>query len=555
MNEPEYAELEAQLQLRAALYLRVSTQRQAERQVSIPDQRRQGVAYCQKHGYSIAQIYSEEGASAMNDRRPEFRRMIEAALTPARPFDLIIVHSFSRFFRDHFAFELYARKLDRHGVKLVSTTQEIGDDPLHAMMRKVIALFDEYQSKESAKHVLRALRENARQGFWCGSRTPAGYRVVAAEQRGTKTKKKLEIDPEYAEIVRLTYRLALEGCSGSGPMGIKKIEIYLNKMGYVSPDGRPWQAGHIYRILTRRTYIGEHSFNRRSRAGSLKPEDEIIIIPVPPLVSREDFDAVQSGLRRRKIEPTPGKPSRPAAHLKGAVYCALCGHPMIVRPAQGRSFRYYTCLRPTTPEGTRCLQRTVSTVELDDLVGKFVQRHLLGPNGVEQLVEHVVETRSQPLLTREAAAEKRAAKDANQRLRRIFDAIEGGELDCNDASVAQRIDALRRLREEHLRTMWELTDLQNSRSAAASRAPTIRRAVRNALAKFEHEPDRLKKFMRLVTERVDVAPTAVRLTSVKSRLLEAVFHIADETPIPAVDRRCSSARQSGDCFTYEIERS
>jgi hypothetical protein len=44
-------------------------------------------------------------------------------------------------------------------------TQEMGDDPMHVMMRQIMALLDEYQSKENAKHVLRALKENARQGF------------------------------------------------------------------------------------------------------------------------------------------------------------------------------------------------------------------------------------------------------------------------------------------------------------------------------------------------------------------------------------------------------
>ena len=37
--------------LRAALYLRVSTVRQAEHDVSIPDQKRQGEAYCEARGY------------------------------------------------------------------------------------------------------------------------------------------------------------------------------------------------------------------------------------------------------------------------------------------------------------------------------------------------------------------------------------------------------------------------------------------------------------------------------------------------------------------------
>src|SRR3546814_18369965 len=32
---------------------------------------------------------------------------------------------------------------------------------MHVMMRQIMALFDEYQSKENAKHVIRALKENA----------------------------------------------------------------------------------------------------------------------------------------------------------------------------------------------------------------------------------------------------------------------------------------------------------------------------------------------------------------------------------------------------------
>ena len=60
---------------------------------------------------------------------------------------------------------MYIRQLAKHGVRLVSITQELGDDPSQAMMRQVIALFDEYQSRENAKHVLRAMKENARQGF------------------------------------------------------------------------------------------------------------------------------------------------------------------------------------------------------------------------------------------------------------------------------------------------------------------------------------------------------------------------------------------------------
>lgn len=64
--------------LRAALHLRVSTARQAEHGVSIPDQKRQGAAWCVSRGYELVQTFVEPGATANKDRRLEFQRMIEA---------------------------------------------------------------------------------------------------------------------------------------------------------------------------------------------------------------------------------------------------------------------------------------------------------------------------------------------------------------------------------------------------------------------------------------------------------------------------------------------
>jgi hypothetical protein len=64
--------------------------------------------------------------------------------------------------RDSFQLELYIRKLAKVGVRPVSITHELGEDPAQVMMRQVMALFDEYQSRENGKHVLRAMKENAR---------------------------------------------------------------------------------------------------------------------------------------------------------------------------------------------------------------------------------------------------------------------------------------------------------------------------------------------------------------------------------------------------------
>lgn len=134
---------------RVASYLRVSTGKQAESDLSIPDQRRQIERYCAARGWMMMEDYIEPGSSATDDRRPAFQAMIEAALAKPPAFDTILVHSFSRFFRDQFQFERYARKLTRNGVRIVSITQDMGDSPMGTMLRQIVTLFDEYQWKET----------------------------------------------------------------------------------------------------------------------------------------------------------------------------------------------------------------------------------------------------------------------------------------------------------------------------------------------------------------------------------------------------------------------
>jgi hypothetical protein len=60
--------------------------------------------------------------------------MIERTCDGESAFDVIVAHSFSRLFRDAFGLEFYLRKLAKHGVRLVSITQELGEDPAQVMM-------------------------------------------------------------------------------------------------------------------------------------------------------------------------------------------------------------------------------------------------------------------------------------------------------------------------------------------------------------------------------------------------------------------------------------
>jgi Resolvase, N terminal domain len=63
-RSPDLAPEVLQPALRAALYMRVSTGRQAEHDLSIPDQRSQLKSWCRANGHTVIAEFVEAGASA-----------------------------------------------------------------------------------------------------------------------------------------------------------------------------------------------------------------------------------------------------------------------------------------------------------------------------------------------------------------------------------------------------------------------------------------------------------------------------------------------------------
>ena len=177
-----------------AIYARVSTGRQFEMDLSIPDQVKQLQDWSDQNGHVVAKVFIEKGASGTDDRRPAFQELIAEACQKPSPYEAVIVHSLSRFYRDAFYFAFYERQLNQCGVKLISITQQTSDDPCGEMARKMFSIFDEYQSKENSKHTLRAMRENARQGYWNGSRPPFGYTKESLHVGKDKDKKRLVVE-------------------------------------------------------------------------------------------------------------------------------------------------------------------------------------------------------------------------------------------------------------------------------------------------------------------------------------------------------------------------
>lgn len=522
-NSSEVAEETARK--RAALYLRVSTGRQAEADLSIPDQRRQAQKFCAARGWDIAAEFVEPGASGTDDRRPELQRLLDMATADGAPFDVVVVHSFSRFARDHFALEYHVRRLRKAGVRLVSITQDLGDDPMSVMVRQVFALFDEYQSKENAKHTLRAMQENARQGFWNGSKAPYGYAVVDAEQRGAKTKKRLAIDPVEAEVVRLMFKLFLKGDGTSGPMGVKALTCWLNEHGYRTRVGARWGIGPLHQILTRATYKGEHRFNRKVwKTREAKPEADQVAVAVDPIIDAATFDAVQAMLKAKNPKATPPRVVTGPILLTGIATCASCGGGMTLRTGKSGRYRYYTCATCAQQGKSACKGRSIPMDKLDRIVTERLADELLTPERVGKLLASLMErqaSKDQDFTLRLTALRAKLS-DAEERLKRLYGAIESGIADPSDATLKDRIAAVKTERDiaqvafdRAVAEMRPDTKITEERIAAFTEA--MRANVLSGETPFR------RAYIRSVIDQVEVDDVEIRIIGRKSVLERLVM--------------------------------
>ena len=81
--------------MKVALYARVSTERQADRDLSIPAQLKALRSYALGRGWEVVAEYIDEAESARTANRPQFKEMIAAARGKSKPFSAILVWKLS----------------------------------------------------------------------------------------------------------------------------------------------------------------------------------------------------------------------------------------------------------------------------------------------------------------------------------------------------------------------------------------------------------------------------------------------------------------------------
>ncbi|MGB0920290.1 MAG: recombinase family protein, partial [Alphaproteobacteria bacterium] len=514
---------------RVALYARVSTTRQADNDVSLPDQIAQAEAYCKAKGWVLVAQYVDAGASARDDNRPEFRRMLKEACVDPSPYDVVLVHSQSRFFRDSTGYHVNKHKLGKHGITLASITQNIGDGADGELMGSMIAAFDAHQSAETSKHVKRSMIENARQGFWNGAKPPMGYQTRVAELRGAKEKKVLEIEPKGAELVKLIFKLYEQGDGNSGPLGIKRIVEYLNTRDYKTPEGNAFHVSFVGSVLRKETYAGTHYFNRTdTKTKKEKPREEWVEMKVPAIISKAQFDRVQATLSKRSPKKTPPRQITSEVLLTGLARCESCGAKMMLRTGKGGAYRYYTCSAKAL-KGTCKAQNTkpvtVPMPKLDGLVTEAIADSLLTADRLRPLLREVMaKTRSAQTESRHTILMlKKEMRATDKKLGNLMDAIADGLVDDSHAFRAKlkehqnrRSELIRLIAQEERKVSLPPQALSNAQIDRFGAA--LKQMLTDGPMAFR------KAYLGLIVDEIIVSREQVTITGSKAALAAAAMH-------------------------------
>lgn len=511
---------------RAVLYLRVSTGRQATNDVSLPSQRDITTAHCTANGWLVIDEFVEAGATATDDRRPAFQDMMERACDPSRPYDVIVIYAFNRLYRNGVELELAVRKLRKNGVEVASVTQPTGNDPSQELMRQLIGVFDEHTSREIGKNTKRAMMQSAKQGFWNGATPPLGYKIVEAERRGQKIKKKLDIDPVEAETIRLMFRLYLEGDGNTGPLGVKETTKWLNSHGYRTRRGSTFGVGPVHKILTNTCYAtGLWVYGKRdSRNGGLNDPSTVVEIPIPALIELAIFDRVQAKLSNNNPRTTAPRIVNGPSLLTGIAMCASCGAGMTRTGTnrRGKSYSYYSCAGCHRKGETACKGRHIPTGTLDEIVVSNLKQRLFAPERLAELLQTLADRRSAKSLAEDnrLVSLRHQLTETEERLKRLYRSIEDGIVELDDI-LRERTATLK---SEHERAIAALGRARSQCGAEISiDADKIDTFSRLMTEKLDHGDVNSKKaYIRAVVSAIEVDDTAIRIIGSKD-MLQAVI--------------------------------
>ena len=507
--------------MRAALYARVSTERQADRgtigsQVQLL---RQHIA---EVGDELVGEYVDDGHSGARLDRPGLDALRDAA--EAGLIERVWCLSPDRLARAYAYQVLVLDELDRFGVDVAFTDSPglAADDPQATLLTQVQGVIAEYEKAKIAERYRRGKLFRARAGEVVTWKASYGYRRIARSAATGQAHHEV-YEPEAA-VVRRIFTDRAAGIS------VREICRRLNADGVPSPTGKPtWGTSTLCRLLRNEAYIGRVYYNRTESVPDRRPtrrnrqvprdRDDWIPIDCPRIVSDELFQAAgRVATDNTKWSPRRAEPGQWL--LKGLVKCGVCGVGTRCHKMRGRNgtwHRYYHC-RNHDPiraggESRRCPERNIRADALDAFVFDHIRTAITRPDLLlagEQAVTLRTPIPDDELLAAELARLDRKLDAADAERRRLLDLYQGGFIELPELQRRAAEIAARRKELQHKRT-----SLADERAALA-RDNQLRSRVHDFAARVHAIIDNLddtqkQQLLRLLIEDVRVTGWHVQI--------------------------------------------
>ena len=280
----------------------------------------------QKQKLDIVNIYKEIVSGDSIAARPQMQAML--ADVSEKKYAGVLVVEIERLARgDTIDQGIVAQAFRESSTKIVTPAKTYDPDNEFDEEYFEFSLFMSRREYKTIKRRMQAGRLAAvKEGNYISTSAPYGYRKINPEPKVHT----LEIDDGEAEVIRLIYKLYLDG------HGARYIANELDSMGISPQKSRFWEPSSIRKILSNPLYCGKIGWKTRSKVDMLyKGLHE-------PIISEELFNAVQQ--KKKTVPAAQLNPNdRLMNYYHNVLYCENCGYQMKRRIISG-SREYMLCV-------------------------------------------------------------------------------------------------------------------------------------------------------------------------------------------------------------------
>ncbi len=143
-------------------------------------------------------------------------------------------------------------------------------------------------------------------------------------------------------------------------------------------------------MLSDKAYMGEYVFNKKCmRTNVTKPESDWVRVSIPPIVSKDTFEAVAAKRHQRSPCVTPARLVSSPTLLTGLLKCGACGAGMTLATGKGGRYRYYKCNTRIAQHAKACTTPAVPMNKLDALVLTALADKVLTPERLKEMLREM----------------------------------------------------------------------------------------------------------------------------------------------------------------------